>query len=418
MSVSKLQEWIGEKQGSSWHAYVKRLSANDTGLTGGHGAGIYIPHEFSRLAFPSIFTNDEANPSVICQGQVQSHDLPSQYLRVIYYNSKRSENKRNGRDEQRITRWKQGVEYAPLQDPDNTGALTIVAFEKNVAGFDTDYLHIWMCDNTEEEDYLEGLIGEVLPTVTVFQPFTTLIGGTHFVHPGPSEELSLPEEWGVNFPTGKQISDYVATAYPYSGISPDKRLLKRYEDEYRVFRTVESCHVMPLIGNGFQSVSSFISLANSVGNRRKSRAGRSLELHLERIFIEEGLTRFATQVKTEGNKRPDFLFPDGESYYDGNFPDSRLNMLAVKTTLKDRWRQVINEADRIRVKYLFTLQEGISENQFRELSAAGIRLVVPKSIRKRFPPGPRSEILSLGEFICKMKSLQVDQPARNSSPCR
>ena len=34
---------------------------------------------------------------------------------------------------------------------------------------------------------------------------------------------------------------------------------------------------------------------------------------------------------------------------------------------KDRWRQVLNEADCIETKYLFTLQQGISKNQLREM---------------------------------------------------
>ncbi|MCU2864148.1 type II restriction endonuclease, partial [Enterobacter hormaechei subsp. xiangfangensis] len=89
----------------------------------------------------------------------------------------------------------------------------------------------------------------------------------------------------------------------------------------------------------------FIALANSVSNRRKSRAGKSLELHLEHLFIEHGLRHFATQAITEGNKKPDFLFPSAGAYHDTEFPVENLRMLAVKTTCKDRWRQLLNEAD-------------------------------------------------------------------------
>ncbi len=64
----------------------------------------------------------------------------------------------------------------------------------------------------------------------------------------------------------------------------------------------------------------FIALANSVSNRRKSRAGKSLELHLEHHLIEHGLRHFATQAITEGNKKPDFLFPSAGAYHDTEFP--------------------------------------------------------------------------------------------------
>ena len=50
-------------------------------------------------------------------------------------------------------------------------------------------------------------------------------------------------------------------------------------------------------------------------------------------------------------------------------------MLAAKTTCKDRWRQIINEADRIKLKHLITLQEGVSEAQFREMQEAGVQRI-------------------------------------------
>lgn len=68
-------------------------------------------------------------------------------------------------------------------------------------------------------------------------------------------------------------------------------------------------HVLGMVQSGFGSVNEFIALANSVSNRRKSRAGKSLELHLEQLFNEHGLTTFETQAVTEGNKKPDFYSP-------------------------------------------------------------------------------------------------------------
>ncbi len=49
------------------------------------------------------------------------------------------------------------------------------------------------------------------------------------------------------------------------------------------------------IAEGFATVNDFITLANSVSNRRKSRAGKSLELHLESLFKEHGATSFETR---------------------------------------------------------------------------------------------------------------------------
>ncbi len=57
-------------------------------------------------------------------------------------------------------------------------------------------------------------------------------------------------------------------------------------------------------------------------------------------------------------------------------------MLAVKTTCKDRWRQILNEADKIHQVHLFTLREGVSLAQYREMRESGVRLVVPSSLHK------------------------------------
>jgi hypothetical protein len=74
-------------------------------------------------------------------------------------------------------------------------------------------------------------------------------------------------------------------------------------------------------------------------------------------------------------------------------------MLAVKTTCRDRWRQILNEADRVKTKHLLTLQEGISENQFREMQQEGVQLVVPSPVISSYSSDIRPHLLSLEDFI-------------------
>lgn len=191
---------------------------------------------------------------------------------------------------------------------------------------------------------------------------------------------------------------------------PDVQLIDRRRVEYDIFLLVEELHVLDIIRKGFGSVDEFIALANSVSNRRKSRAGKSLELHLEHLFIEHGLRHFATQAVTEGNKKPDFLFPSAEAYHDSEFPGENLRMLAVKTTCKDRWRQILNEANRIPQVHLFTLQEGVSQAQHKEMQAEGVRLVVPSSLHKKYPEAVRAELMTLGAFIAELAGLYAELP--------
>ena len=143
---------------------------------------------------------------------------------------------------------------------------------------------------------------------------------------------------------------------------PDTKLIEWADLEYELFRYIEESQYGDIIRKGFSSMKDFIDVANSVLNRRKSRAGKSLEYHLEAIFSGNGL-EFETQVVTEENKKPDFVFPSGAAYHSLSFDPKKLTVLGAKTTCKDRWRQVVTEADKVDVKYLCTLQQGISPQQ-------------------------------------------------------
>ena len=57
-----------------------------------------------------------------------------------------------------------------------------------------------------------------------------------------------------------------------------------------------------------------------------------------------------------------------------------LVMLGVKSTSKDRWRQVLTEADRIPQKHLCTLEAGISAKQTDEMQRQQLTLVVPTGL--------------------------------------
>ena len=179
---------------------------------------------------------------------------------------------------------------------------------------------------------------------------------------------------------------------------PDVRLVRRRQCEYELFRSVEELVVMPRIAEGFATVDLFVDFANSVTNRRKSRSGKSLELHAKAIFEEESLP-FSHGEESELGKVPDFLFPSAEAYRNPAFPVAKLQMLGVKTTCKDRWRQVIDEAKRLPHKYLLTLQEGISVPQFTQIREAGITLVLPKKLHSTFHASVRKELLTVEQFI-------------------
>ena len=402
--MSLFHEWLLRIAGENYFLYIKRLSANDTGATGGHQVGLYIPSGIVEKLLPSINHAQELNPSVYLTAHVSSHDCPDCEARAIYYNNRFFGGTRN---EKRITRWGRG---SPLQNHENTGALTILAFKQNEQGGDCLAVDIWVCINPEEENIIESATGEIIPGMLISGHASEILGGLSLQHASVNHKYSIPEDLKLRFPSGSEIIHYAASHYTKHSEDPDEQLVDRRRVEYDIFLLVEELHVLDTIRQGFNSVDEFIALANSVSNRRKSRAGKSLELHLEHLFSEHGLRHFATQAVTEGNKKPDFLFPSARAYHDAEFPEENLRMLAVKTTCKDRWRQILNEADKITQIHLFTLQEGVSQAQYKEMKEAGVRLVVPSSLHKKYPETVRSELMTLGEFISELTGLYAKLP--------
>jgi hypothetical protein len=81
-------------------------------------------------------------------------------------------------------------------------------------------------------------------------------------------------------------------------------------------------------------------------------------------------------------------------------------MLGAKSTLKDRWRQVLAEAQRISEKHLLTLEPGISKNQTEQMKGERLQLVVPKTLHVTFQPEQRNELLNLSDFIDLIRARQ------------
>jgi hypothetical protein len=205
----------------------------------------------------------------------------------------------------------------------------------------------------------------------------------------------------------KSIEDMVA---PIS--NPDQTILDWMEHEEKLFRIYERHLVQERLRSGFgkkgDDVDEFISFSLSVQNRRKSRVGHAFEGHLDEIFRLHGL-RFqqgrGKGLTTENNSRPDFIFPGFAEYHDFEFPAEKLFMLGAKTTCKDRWRQVLSEANRIPHKHLVTMEAAISESQTLEMQSHGLQLVVPEKIQATYSGSQRSWLMALESFITLTKGL-------------
>lgn len=214
----------------------------------------------------------------------------------------------------------------------------------------------------------------------------------------------LLNTFGKKFPTTYIFSQFARdTLENVSPVEdPDKTLLLWMEREELLFRTLEKHLVEDKLKSGFGSsgidVDNFINYSLSVQNRRKSRAGFAFENHLSVIFDLKKI-RYSRGKITELNKKPDFVFPGITEYHDTNFDKQLLTMLGVKTSSKDRWRQISSEAARIKLKHLVTLEPSISKNQTDEMRADSVQLVIPAGIHETYTPEQRKEILTLTDFI-------------------
>jgi hypothetical protein len=212
-------------------------------------------------------------------------------------------------------------------------------------------------------------------------------------------------KFGNKMPTTDIFSAYARSTVPELDpvADPDAALLGWMEREEILFRTMEKHLLGDRLRKGFVGdVDGFIAFSLSVQNRRKSRSGYALENHLEVVFAANKL-RYERGVVTEGKAEPDFLFPGGKEYRDAGFDAALLTMLGVKTTCKDRWRQVLAEAKRIQRKHLLTLEAAISANQTDQMQEHNLQLVIPRGLYATFTPEQQKWLLDVSGFTAMVR---------------
>ena len=125
-------------------------------------------------------------------------------------------------------------------------------------------------------------------------------------------------------------------------------------------------------------------LVESFKQTRKSRTGKQFEHIIYNIMKYEGL-EFSFQCK--GKIKGDFVFEVSKNKY---------VILSLKTTLKERWKQVIFENEKITESYLLCVDENLPQAKINEITKYGIKFVLPSylSVNKK-------NVISLNEFIEK-----------------
>lgn len=371
-------------------SFCRFITANDTGTTGAHQSGFYIPKTSYSIFFDRPGTrgsNDDRFIKIRWQNDFETNS------RATYYGQKT-------RNEYRLTRFGKGF---PFFEEDYVGSLLIITKQT-----DDDYQGFVLSGDKDIEDFLNEFGMSPVDTNSIITKAEKVISGD--ISSLMDRYLStLPIIFPDTSNIAEEANNICAQIY---GINqqvivnkPDDSIISWLKTEYELFKKIEIHYYSDQLSHPFSSVDNFTETANSILNRRKSRAGKSLEYHLNKVFIANQL-RFSHPGKTEGNKQPDFIFPGNEDYHNDNIDINKLIFLGAKTTCKDRWRQILNEASKIPVKHLFTLQPSISKNQLDEMYDSRVVLVVPDTYISSYPSEYREKIFNLKNFVSYAKEKQ------------
>lgn len=348
------------------NAILKFISPNDVGLTGGHQYGYYLPISVWQMFTPHPpvkGVNNEHFVTITWQDGRVTNSC------VKWYGKEKHE--------YRLTRFGRNF---PFRAADNVGDL-LVLVPKNLQQF---FAFILRHDSDVEE--IEATLG-----VSLNEEWAAYRDGKPLVETeeGCADKRFRDIVGGLDdFPTGNAFSEQTrdvlrACMRNFDTLSTDDVLMRCVDSEHALFRLAEQrlCHQE--LTRVFKDVDDFVRTAKSMINRRFSRAGRSLENHVEYIFKAAGIPH---DMRPDIDGEPDIVIPSVEAYRDKTYPLDKLLIIGVKRTCKDRWRQVLNEAIRTPEKHILTIQKGISLKQLKAMNAANVKLIVPQRLREKYYP--------------------------------
>lgn len=364
----------------SGNAILKFISPNDTGITGSHQAGFYLPKPAWRM-----FTNTPPERGTFAEHQVEiawQNGLVTA-SRIKWYGEKT-------RSEYRLTRFGKGFPYLTADTVGDLLVLIPLSHEKFQA---------FVLDLDEDIDEVLAALG-----VQPFERWAVFQNGAPLVE---TEDECLRHRFAEfvrplgAFPSGEVFSEATRRFVEqcvrnFARRSLDDALMTWMETEYRLFQTAERQLCQPDIARVFRDVDDFLQTAARILNRRKSRAGRSLENHVDHAL---NVAHIPHEMRPAIDGKPDIIIPSRAAYEDRNFPTEKLLLVGVKTTCKDRWRQVLNEGKRVAHKHILTMQPGISASQLDEMHRSNVTLIVPKRLHSDYPAERSMQILTVEQFV-------------------
>lgn len=362
-------------------ALIKTISANDTGSTGAHQSGYYLPKSTWKIFAPFAPENGINREHRVKAAWPDGRTTEST---IKWYGTRT-------RSEYRFTRF--GRDF-PYLDKELVGSVLVLVPES------ADRFRMHVLSTASDIDDLEAALG-----IELLRGWASTDGdvpSTETEDECIERRLRAAVDALDSFPATELVAQQTRSMlagcnreflkYPL-----DDQLLECMETEFELFRRIERKVCTPQTAVVFKTIDQFIKTANSILQRRKARAGLSLENQVHAL-LEAARVPHDMKPVVDGT-RPDIVIPGAREYGDATWPTEKLFVVGVKRTCKDRWRQVLQEAPRVDRKHLLTIQNGISASQMEEIEQAGVELIVPKGLHSFFPKPKRSQLRTLDGFV-------------------
>jgi len=383
----------------------KRLALVDLPKVGSH------QHELNGTAALRAFFGDTVQRGELTWIRFEENSDPvAETGCFTFYDARAKSSDRTGRSE-----WRFYYTGEPLAGS-HPGDLLVVARSTNdglfALSFEADSgweraarLLFPIADETEQLQCVEAPALKATKLDVVRRSIMEQLG-FDYVIPEQADMVDLVvRRYGLAFPPTVEMGRLARDLVRLDATNPDALLLAWMDTEEQLFRSLERLIVGERIERGFLDVDEFLSFSLSVQNRRKSRAGHAFENHLAALFEAFGVV-FERQVRTEGNRTADFVFPNAAAYRNPGYPVARITVFAAKTTCKDRWPQVLADADRVAVKHLGTLDSTLSAYQLTDMLSKSVVPVIPEAIRRGYEADASYEqILNMAAFVEMVRRL-------------
>jgi len=119
----------------------------------------------------------------------------------------------------------------------------------------------------------------------------------------------------------------------------------------------------------------------SASQMRKARAGQALEIYVQKLLELMNIPcEKPSGSERDKLNRTDLVVPDKATAF--KQPD-KAKFISIKTTLAERWKQVVPEQNRGWAVYLLTLDYKLSVKKAKEIDKSGIVLFVPDEVKSR-----------------------------------